>query len=315
MTQRPGLHALAVRAALALMSGGLVPAGAAEPLAAGGTLFYSSDSESFSSRRTSADLMGSFSHLDGKTGLRYIDHHYSRGDWSRSGQQLRFVTHHIDRKTADGWLLETGVLRQGTHQLLTLDASYRKTVSPATSIEAFASRDIVETRNALDLGTRFNFAGLAVDQRLTSKLTAVGLAGWQAFSDDNQRRHLRARLIYQPSLDLGLTLQLRYRYFDSSKNDVAGAYFNPSRYDETLLAVGWRQRAGDWRTAITAGAGVQQVNRDDRSGTRLLEATAERQMAGYALRVRAGYSRAAAAAATDPDYWYRYAAGELIFPF
>ncbi len=310
MTQR---SLLPVLAALGLAT--LQPASAAEPPAAGSSLFYASDSESFSSRRTSADLMGRFSHLDGKTGLRYIDHQYSRGDWSRSGQQLRFVTHHIDRRTADGWLLETGVLRQGTHQLWTLDASYRKAISPATSIEAFASRDIVETRNALELGTHFNFGGVSVDQKLTPKLTAVGLVGWQAFSDDNQRRHLRARLIYQPSLDLGLTFQLRYRYFDSSKDDVAGAYFNPSRYDENMLAVGWRQRAGDWRTGLTAGVGVQQVNRDDRSGTRLLEATAERQAAAYALRLRAGYSRAASAAATDPDYWYRYVIGEVLFPF
>jgi hypothetical protein len=37
---------------------------------------------------------------------------------------------------------------------------------------------------------------------------------------------------------------------------------------------------------------------------------------GYALRLRAGYSRAAAAAATtDPAYWYTYGIGELLIPF
>lgn len=296
------------------LAAGSAPA-AAEGRAAGGSLYHATDSESFSSRRVSADLMGGFSHLDGKTGLRYTEHDYSRGDWRRSGQQLRFVTHHIDRRTADGWMLEAGVFRQSTHELWTLDASYRKTVAPGTGIEAFASRDAVETRNALDQGTYFNFVGAAIDHQLSPKLTAVGLLGLQEFSDDNRRRHLRGRLIYQPSLDLGLTLQLRYRYFDSSKEDVSGAYFNPQRYDETLLAAGWRQRAGDWRTMLTGGLGMQRVNDSDRSGTRLLEASAERQMSGYALRLRAGYLRAAAAAASDPDYWYRYAVGELLFPF
>lgn len=302
-------------AALALGAGSLPPSFAAGLRAAGGSLYYASDSESFSTRRTGIDLMGSYDHLDGKTGLRYIDHQYAVGDWRRSGQQLRFATHHIDRRTADGWLLEAGVLQQAGHELVTLDANYSKTLSAATRVEAFASRDAVETRNALERGTSFNFAGVSLDHQLTPRLTAVGLLGWQAFSDDNQRRHLRARLIYQPSLDLGLTLQLRYRYFDSSKEDVGGAYFNPANYEESMFAVSWRQRAAGWRTALTAGLGTQRVNQDSRSGTRLLEASAERQAAAYALRLRAGYARSAAAAATDPDYWYRYLVGELLFPF
>ncbi len=292
-----------------------LPSATAAGMAAGGSLYYSNDSEGFSSRRLSAEAATGFRHLDGKTGLRYTDHQFSRDGWRRSGEQLRFVTHQIDRKTADGWLVEAGVFRQSVHELVTLDASYRKTLRPGTTVEGFLSRDFVETRNALELGTHFNFAGVAVDQQLTPQLTVVGLLAHQGFSDDNQRRHARARLIYQPWKDLGLTLQLRYRYFDSSKEDVARAYFNPKRYDETLAAVSWRQRAGDWRTALTAGLGQQRVNQDDPSGTRLLEGSAETQVAGYALRLRAGYLRAAAAAATDPAYSYRYAVGELLIPF
>lgn len=312
---RPQWPQHVARAALFVSAAYLPVASIAAPFAAGSGLYYASDSESFSSRRLSADLMGSFNHLDGKTGLRYTDHQYSRGDWGRSGQQLRFVTHQFDRRTGDGWLLETGALQQSTHALWTFDANYRKTLRPGTNIEAFASRDIVETRNALDLGTHFTFGGVSIDQQLTPGLTAVGLLGWQAFSDNNQRRHVRARLIYQPVRELGLTLQVRYRYFDSSKEEVARAYFNPFRYQESMLAVGWRQRAGDWRTGLTAGLGMQEINRDNRSGTRLLEAMAEKQVASYALRLRAGYTRAAAAAASDPDYWYRFAIGEILVPF
>ena len=108
-----------------------------------------------------------------------------------------------------------------------------------------------------------------------------------------KRRHARARLIYQPFADLGLTLQARYRYHDNSRTDGPNYYFNPQRYQEGLLAVGWRQRIGHWRTAVTAGAGQQQVTDDPWSSTRLLEASAEKQVAGYGVRLRAGYSRAA----------------------
>lgn len=291
------------------------PMAAADTPAAGGSFHYAVDSESFNNRRISVDALTSFRHLDGKTGVRYIDHSYARGGWQRSGEQLRFFTHQLDRRTADGWMLESGLFRQAEHSLWTLDASYRKTMAGGTALEVFANRDIVETRNALELGTHFNFVGGAVDQPLNRHLTAVGLLGHQGYSDGNQRRHARARLIYQPSLDLGLTLQLRYRYFDNSKDDVASAYFNPKRYDESLFAVSWRHRAGDWRTALTAGAGVQRITGDDSSNTRLLDASAERQMPGYAIRLRAGYSRAAAAAASDPAYAYRYATGEVLFPF
>lgn len=73
-------------------------------------------------------------------------------------------------------------------------------------------------------------------------MTLVGLAAQQYFSDGNRRDHGRLRLIYQPSLDLGLTLQARYRTYRSSHEDVDRAYFNPKNYSEAMLAVGWRQR-------------------------------------------------------------------------
>lgn len=307
------LHLLCTAAAALVLS---APAATAAGMAAGGSLLFSKDSEGFSSRRLSAEAVTGFRHLDAKTGLRYTDYQFSRDGWRRSGEQLRFVTHQIDRKTADGWLVEAGVFRQSVHELVTLDASYRKTIRPGTTVEGFANRDFVETRNALELGTHFHFAGIAVDHQLTPQLTLVGLLGHQGFSDNNQRRHARGRIIYQPWHELGLTLQLRYRYFDSSKDDVSRAYFNPQRYDETLAAVSWRHRAGDWRTALTGGVGVQRIDQDPASGTRLLEALAERQVDGYALRLRAGYSRAAATAATtDPAYWYTYGIGELLIPF
>ena len=177
------------------------------------------------------------------------------------------------------------------------------------------NRDFVETPTAIDNGVSYDFAGASVDYQWQPKWTTVGLAGIQNFSDGNQRRHLRGRLIFQPSLDLGLTTQLRYRWYDSSKSDVGRAYFNPPRYDEMMLAVGWRHRVNDWRTALTAGVGRQRIDAGSATTTRLAEASAERQMASYALRLRAGYTHAASLASSDPNYWYRYVAMDVLIPF
>lgn len=290
--------------------------GWSEQAAAGAGYYLSGDSERFVTHRASVEGIVGYEYLDSKTAVRYTDHAFSQNGWRRRGEQLRVIANRIDRKTQDGWRVETGMLRQSTHDLWTLDASYRNTLAGGQAVEFFANRDVVETKTALDGGVHFNFGGAAIDVPLNPNVTLVGLAGYQAFSDDNQRRHLRARAIWQPSLDLGLTLQLRYRWFDNSKADVSGAYFNPSRYQEGMLAVGWRQRFGDWKTALTAGAGRQQIASDSSTMTGLFETSAEKQAGRYALRLRAGYSRAAAAnASTDPDYWYRYAVGELIVPF
>ncbi len=289
--------------------------GYAEERAAGGEFYYSADSENFSSRRISADFMTSFSHLNEKTGVIYTDYDFSKDSWSRRGQQVRIVSDHIDAKTADGWRVSTGIFRQSSNDLLTLDSSYRKTLSSGHAIEVFANRDFVETQTGLENGTHFNFVGASGDFILNPHFTLVGLAGFQSFSDENQRRHGRMRLIYQPSLDQGLTFQLRYRYYDDSKNNVGGAYFNPTSYQETMLAVGWRQRVNNWRTALTAGVGTQKIAQDASSITQLLEASAERQQAHYSLRLRAGYSNATGAAATTTDYWYSYVSSELLIPF
>ena len=304
-------------AAALLVFGGLISADTlAEPWAAGGGYVQSHDSEGFSSRRLSAEGIASYQHLDNRIGLRYTDHQFSQGDWQRSGQQLRLVARRTNRKTTDGWNTELGWLQQSTHQRVILDSSYRHTFSGGSALEVFANRDIVETRTALNQGVYFNFAGASVDVPVHPHVTLVGLAGYQGFSDDNQRRHVRGRIIWQPSLDLGLTLQLRYRWFDNSKLDVGRAYFNPERYQESMMAIGWRQRMGDWRNTVTAGLGSQQIAAEVATPTQLLELSSETHLERYALRLRAGYTRAAGPTATnDPDYWYRYLLGELVLPF
>ncbi|HJU49365.1 MAG TPA: hypothetical protein VJ575_01310, partial [Pseudogulbenkiania sp.] len=181
-------------------------------------------------------------------------------------------------------------------------------------LELFLNRDWVETQASLDRGVHFNFWGASLDQGLGDHLTLVALAGQQDFSDDNQRTHGRLKLIYQPWLDLGLTLQARYRLYHSSRNDVGGDYFNPSNYEESMFAVGWRKRVQGWTTSLTAGIGRQQINDDPHSNTRLLELGLQSPLRGQqSLQLRVGYNQSASF--NGPDYRYRYLQGEWIARF
>jgi len=306
----------AISLALSLASALGIAAGDNDSAApgAGTALYLSKDNEGFYTQRAAAEYLPSFKHGDSLTGVRYTAHYFEQGDWSRNGRQLTFLHRDIDPRTANGWQLETGLFQQGGHDLLTLDGNYRVPLAERTALELFINRDWVETANALDRGINFTYAGGGVEQGFGPRVTVVGLAGRQDFSDGNYRNHGRVRLIIQPDLDLGLTLQARYRVYTSSSDDVGGAYFNPNRYDETLLAIGWRQRLLSWTGRLIAGAGRQHVADDPSTPTHLVEINVQSPPVHDSFfRVRGGLNQSASF--NGPDYRYRYLQGELIVGF
>lgn len=278
----------------------------------GTSIVYSADNENFYTRRIAAEYFPAFTNADFLSGVRYTDHHYEQNAWSRNGHQISLLHRQIDQATANGLQIEAGLFSQGQHDLITTDANFRTMLSAQTGAEIFINRDWVETALALDKGVNFTLGGLAVDQVLSQKVTVVALAGIQNFSDDNSRNHGRLKLIYQPDIDLGLTLQLRYRAYTSSSNNVGSAYFNPSQYDETMLALGWRQRISGWMTSLTAGSGRQRVASDPLSPTMLLELSLQSPIRNkfYSFRINAIMSQSAAF--NGPDYRYSYLHGEWI---
>lgn len=271
--------------------------------------FAAQDSEGFSARRLTLGYLPAYTHRDAHTGIRVSATHFSQDAWSEDTQQLTVVHRDLDPATTDGLQIEAGLARQGGHSLLSVDAGYRRALGTGTSVEAFVNRDWVETRSALAGGVKFTFAGAALEQAVGRHLTVVGVAGYQDFSDGNYRKHARAKLIVQPLLDLGLTLQLRYRVFKGAEDGVRRSYFNPGRYDESMLAVGYRKRVSNWVGNLTAGVGRQRVGDAPKTNTRLLEAGLESpQFGAQSVRVRAGYNRSASFG--GPDYSYRYAQAE-----
>lgn len=280
----------------------------------GGALFSSKDNEDFFTQRTAVEYLPRFTHGDALTGVRVTSHRFEQNNWSRNGQQLTLMHRDIDPATANGWQLESGLFRQGEHRLLTLDGNYRAPLAKDTAVEFFINRDWVETAEGLNQGIHFTYAGGSLEQGIGSHVTLVGLLGHQRFSDDNYRNHGRVRLIVQPNLDLGLTLQARYRVYTSKSEDVGGAYFNPKQYDESLLMVGWRQRISGWMAHLTAGAGRQRVADDPSTPARLLEINLHSPPhRSYSFRMRGGVNQSASF--NGPNYRYNYILGEWILGF
>jgi hypothetical protein len=307
------------RRQLAWLAAGSLAAGTASAAddgtrATGTGFLVASDSEGFDTRRVLLEYLPSYRGRDQLAGVRATATGYSIEGWERSARQVSAVYRSIDPATTDGVQGEAGYSRQGGHGLVTLDASWRGAMGPGRSIEAFANRDWVETRRALDAGVHATFAGVAVEQTAGAHVTLVGVAGYQDFSDGNTRKHGRAKLIVQPSLDLGLTLQARYRMFRSDAEGGPRSYFNPGRYSEAMFALGWRKRIDGWMGNLTAGVGRQRVGGDARTPTRLLEAGLESPArARQSLRLRAGLNKSASFG--GPDYTYRYAQAEWLIGF
>jgi hypothetical protein len=285
---------------------------AESPRAVGESCFVSHDTEGFSTNALAVEYLPEFRHGNDLTGARVTFRDYTQGNWRRESQQLSLVTRSIDPATANGWQMDAGLSMQGQHGTLTLDGSYHRPLAAKTGLDLFVNRDWVETRAALDRGIDFSFFGGSIDQGVGEHWTLVGVAGLQNFSDGNMREHYRGKVVFQPMLDSGLTLQLRYRTFHSSSLNAGGTYFNPTNYDESLLALGWRKRIEGWVLRTTGGAGTQHVNSGPGSNTRLLELQLDSPYRGNQfVRVRGGHNRSASFG--GPNYAYSYLQGEWIF--
>lgn len=280
----------------------------------GTEVVVSDDSDGFHMRKLG---MAYFPYLHGGTdlfGLRLAQYQYRQRDWHRNGYKVSLAWKQADPVTLAGCVMEAGAMVQGRHALLTLDGGCRHALFARTLLDVFVQRDYVETQPALDHGVSYTFAGLGIEQGVGAHVTIVGIGAQQYFSDGNRRDHARVKLVYQPWLDRGITLQWRYRIYRSQDEDVGRRYFNPAQYSESMLAASWRQRYGWWTAAIVGGLGQERVNGTAGQSTRLLELSLQRDIdkRGY-LRLRAGYNRSASY--YGPSYHYRYLQADLVLPF
>ena len=301
-----------VLAALALL---LALNAHAEAPAALGNFDVSSDTDGFHAARTRIGGLYPYGSYVDHFGVAVQTTRYSQSDWSRNVAGVVGLWRNQDPKTLAGINAEAGVVQVAGHTRGVGDVTWGLRLEPDTGVELIAAGDLVGTQKAIERAIAYGFFAASVEHTFAERFTAIGLAGYQSFTDGNDRVHLRARLIWQAVPEYGVNVQLRWRQYESRKDDVDGAYFNPERYRQWQAALGMRRRFGSWVWIGSLGAGRETINGTDTHPVRVAEVRGEGALTDrLRLALYALYSRSTGYV-DSPDYSYRQAGITLIYPF
>lgn len=153
---------------------------------------------------------------------------------------------------AEGWTWAARVGTDGDNVIGSAsvydDSRFRK--------ELFIERDIVETPLGLQRRLYSTFGGAAIDLPLNERNTLTVLGGLQEFSGDNERLHLRANYVYVVSQKVGLSAQLRGRYFHNTEPREFD-YFSPRNFVQAMPVVQIRRFVNGWQLLAVGGIGAQ----------------------------------------------------------
>ena len=258
-------------------------------------------------------LFGYQSHLQ-NFGFAAQNTHYSQDGWNEDVPGVVGIYRNQRRDTLEGLRAEAGVVSLSGHARPIGDVTWSHRPRDTTGVELIAAGDVVGTRDALERGISYGLAAASVEQQFGSRLTGIAFAGWQPFTDGNSRSLLRARLIWGVAPEQGLSAQVRWRQYASSKNDVDGAYYNPERYRNWDAGLSLRRRFGSWTVAGLAGAGRERSDNASWQTTTIAEVRAEGPLSGdMRLTIGVLYNRAAGFAESS-DYWYGSASIGVIIP-
>jgi hypothetical protein len=301
-----------VLAALAFV---LASSAHAEAPAALGNFDVSSDTDGFHAARVRVGGLDPYGSYVDHFGVAVQTTRYSQSDWSRNAAGVVGLWRNQDPKTLAGINAEAGVVNVAGHTRGVGDVTWGLRPEPDTGVELIAAGDLVGTQKAIERAIAYGFFAASVEHTFAERFTAIGLAGYQSFTDGNDRLHLRARLIWQAVPEYGVNVQLRWRQYESRKDDVDGAYFNPDRYRQWQAALGMRRRFGSWVWIGSLGAGRETINGTDTHPVRVAEIRGEGALTdGIRLALYALYSRSTGYV-DSPDYSYRQAGITLIYPF
>lgn len=285
------------------------------PFAALADVSLASDTDGFHAARVRAGgLVAYRSWLDYR-GIAAQTTRYAQDGWTRDVAGVVGIWRAQDAMTRAGVDAEAGVVQVGGRTRAVGDATWSFRPRSDTGVELIAAGDLVETRKAIDRAIAYGFFAASVEQTIADRFTVIGLAGFQTFTDGNDRVHLRGRLIWQVVPDYGVNVQLRWRQYESRSTDVGGAYFNPDRYRQWQGAVELRRHIGSWTWNASLGAGRETINGSDTHPVRVAELRGEGAVTdSLRIAVHATYNRSSGY--TDaPDYAYRQIGVTLIHPF
>jgi hypothetical protein len=301
-----------VAVALALV---LAASARAQAPAALGNVDFQSDTDGFHASRLRIGGLYPYASSFDHVGAAVQSTHFSQGNWSRDAVGIVGLWRKQDAKTLSGVNAEAGAVQVAGHTRAVGDVTWDMRPAATTGVELLAAGDVVATQKAIERGIAYGFVAASVEQTLVEHVTAIALAGYQPFTDGNDRVHWRGRLIWEVVPDSGVNVQLRYKAYKSGRSDVEGAYFNPDRYRQWQGAVGVRRRFGSWIWTGSAGAGRETVNGTDNHPVRMAEIRGEGTLTDHVrVALYALYSRSTGYV-DAPDYAYRQVGATLIYRF
>ena len=274
MTAFTGIRVAILCAAIASWSPAIAgnPGTADRPLeagpAAGVELWTSDDSDKTSVVKLLGRALWQF---DGPEQYQGID--LERAWFSPEGQHVRTQTRvYVDLAGGKGspWQWATRIGTNG--DTILGSASVR---SSDWSKELFVEREVVETPRGLDQGIYYTFAGASADLISRGADTFNALAGIQKFTGRNDRFHLRATYVHVLEPKLGLSLQLRARYFHST---VPGEfdYYSPRDFVQLIPVVQVRRHShSGWMYLVAVGYGAQKATASSWQAARLADLRVE----------------------------------------
>jgi hypothetical protein len=264
--------------AAAIALGFALPAGAQQY--AGFEGFYSSDADGTDIRKSALDL--DFHHVDAE--------HYQ----GLSLELARFrpmgedpvEDHRLYYRFAGGSTWKwTGRVGTDGHSVLGSASVHNES---AHRQEYFIEREIIETPLGLRDRLYSTYVGAAYDLPFNERNVFTTVVGAQDFGGDNLRLHLRGNFIHVLSPDLGLSAQLRLRYFHDSHPGESD-YFAPGWYAQALPTLQLRRFANGWRYTLAAGYGTQREAGTGWRPARMFEASVTSPKLGHDWSLQAGF--------------------------
>lgn len=201
----------------------------------------------------------------------------------------------IDRK----WLWNA---RIGTDGNTVLGSANMRTADWKQSY--FLERDIVETPRGVNEGIYYTFIGASHDFSLDKRNIVTLMAGMQEFTGKNYRIHTRANYIHVLKEDWGLSLQLRGRYYHSTRPNEFD-YYSPRDFLQVVPAVQVRRfsRTG-WMFQLRGGYGAQYATGGSWRDARLAEFRIESPPSSNDLRAFVDFHYSNNSVLGGPNYDY-----------
>ena len=154
--------------------------------------------------------------------------------------------------------------------------------------EFFIEREIVETPTGLDKGIYYTFAGASLDFPAGDRDTFNTTAAVQEFTGKNVRLHVRGNYVHVVKPALGLSAQLRMRYFHSTKPGEFD-YYSPRNFVQVLPVAQMRRfDSAGWMYLVALGYGGQKATGTGWQSARLADLRIESPQRGRGFQAFAG---------------------------